>query len=112
MTVQETTPTQLPQAGDIWDCSWGYDETRIDFYRVVRATKSSVWLQSIPASVAEVTGWSHRNVVPNAEANGGEVFRRKLYSTSWGGGWGCSISSYSSASPWSGQPVADSSGSR
>ena len=33
--------------GDIMYSSWGYDQTNVDFYKVVRVTKASAWLQPI-----------------------------------------------------------------
>ena len=36
---------QEVKVGDIFYTSWGYDQTNVEFYKVVRATKSSVWIQ-------------------------------------------------------------------
>lgn len=36
---------QEVKVGDIFYTSWGYDQTNVEFYKVVRATKSSVWVQ-------------------------------------------------------------------
>jgi hypothetical protein len=33
------------KVGDIFYTSWGYDQTNVEFYKVVRATKASVWVQ-------------------------------------------------------------------
>ena len=35
------------KVGDIIVNSWGYDQTNIDAYQVVRATKSTVWMKPI-----------------------------------------------------------------
>ena len=32
------------EQGGIVDSSWGYDQTNIDFYRIERRSKSTVWL--------------------------------------------------------------------
>lgn len=34
-----------PVVGDIFYTSWGYDQTNVEFYKVVRVSKSSVWVQ-------------------------------------------------------------------
>lgn len=46
-----------PKVGDIVYTSWGYDQTNIDFYQVVKVTKASVKLQRIAATVESSTGY-------------------------------------------------------
>jgi hypothetical protein len=41
------------QIGDIISNSWGYDQTNVDFYLVVRRTDSYVWLQPISSYLTE-----------------------------------------------------------
>ena len=36
-----------PQVGDILACGWGYEQTRIDFYQVIRATKTQIKIAAI-----------------------------------------------------------------
>ena len=43
-TAQETTTIE---AGTIFVSSWGYDQTNVDFYEVVRHTKKTVWVRPI-----------------------------------------------------------------
>lgn len=46
-TEQQTT-TENPYAVDeIFYTSWGYDQTNVEYYTVVRETKASVWLVRI-----------------------------------------------------------------
>ena len=33
--------------GTIFECDWGYDQTNVDFYQVVRRTAKSVWIREI-----------------------------------------------------------------
>lgn len=42
-TAQTTTPAV--KLGDIFVCSWGYDQTNVDFYKVVGVTAKSVKIQ-------------------------------------------------------------------
>lgn len=58
--------TQTPKVGDILDSSWGYDQTNIDFYQVVKTTEHSVWLRSIGAEFDEST--ERRLLVPVKDA--------------------------------------------
>lgn len=46
MTVTFVTPVEAKVAvGDTFVCSWGYDQTNIDFYRVVGLTPKGVKIQ-------------------------------------------------------------------
>lgn len=42
--------------GDIISNSWGYDQTNVDFYKIMKTTKHFVWLQKIPGSLVEDGG--------------------------------------------------------
>ena len=59
-----TTTTMAPKVGDILYDSWGYDQTNIDYYEVVRTTKASVWIRSIAREMTD----DQRHVVPVAGA--------------------------------------------
>lgn len=41
----ETIEKQEIKVGDIFYTSWGYDQTNVEFFKVVRATKASIWVQ-------------------------------------------------------------------
>lgn len=45
--LHELTPVRPPQLGDILECSWGYEQTRVDFYQVVKLTAKTVTLREI-----------------------------------------------------------------
>ena len=95
------------RVGDFFEESWGYDQTNIDFYQVVRVSASgkSIWLRHVASDV--VGG----RVAPRRDAftedhRFGVVFRRKL-SAGWAGAPWISLTSYSGASLWDGQPAYD-----
>lgn len=88
--------------GTIFVSSWGYDQTNVDFYRVVRSTAASVWLQKVGQRVVEQTGYMSETVVPTDHAYG-EVFRRKVQ-TFMGKAY-ASINDYAGASEWNGNPI-------
>lgn len=41
------------KVGDIITNSWGYDQTNVDWYRIVRTSRTFVWIQPICAQVEE-----------------------------------------------------------
>lgn len=61
-TIEKVKVT--PKVGDTLYSSWGYDQTNIDFYKVVKVSEFSVWIQETGKEIVEVTGWAHERVVP------------------------------------------------
>jgi hypothetical protein len=117
-----------PKVGDILYSSWGYDQTNIDFYKVVRVSKSSVWIQQIGQKVVEITGWAHQNVVPvdsaeyqvrnwdkeKDEWGNVNAFVTKTYPIqrkkiqAYGDAYGVRLNSFSLAWLWDGKPKGQS----
>lgn len=62
--MTQTIEKVTPKVGDILYSSWGYDQTNIEFFKVVKVSEFSVWIQKLGTKVVEVTGWAHENVVP------------------------------------------------
>jgi hypothetical protein len=50
------------EVGTIFVSSWGYDQTNIDFYKVVKMTEKTVWIQEVEKEYVEQTGWAHFTV--------------------------------------------------
>lgn len=71
------TPTFV--VGDIVYNSWGYEQTNIDWYKIVNRTKCYVDLQPIGSKIVEDTAWMAGKVVPNPEHEYGEVERHKIH---------------------------------
>lgn len=65
-----------PTVGQILSCVWGYDRTIVDFYKVVRVSDSSVWVQKLAKKTASETG-TGRYVVPTDEFADEKVIRRR-----------------------------------
>ena len=117
-----------PKVGDILYSSWGYDQTNIEFFKVVKVSEFSVWIQEIGKKVVEVTGWAHQNVVPvdspeyqvrnwDKEKDDWDnvneyitkthpIQRKKIQA--YGDGYGVSLNSFSSAWLWDGKPKGQS----
>jgi len=48
--IEEPTRIAGPQVGDVLVSSWGYDQTNIDFYRVVSLTASGKSVRIVPVA--------------------------------------------------------------
>jgi hypothetical protein len=68
--------TDALQPGTIVYDSWGWEQTNINFYKIVKRSGASVWLQPLKSKVSE-TGFMSGNTEPTEETNG-EVFLRKI----------------------------------
>ena len=91
--------------GDILVCSWGYDQTNIDFYYVIKKTGLNVTI--IPMSNKIVTYDSHYmtgTVIPNEPNYNAKPMRRKIQKSSISNSLWIKINSFSSASKWTGKP--------
>ncbi|WP_346924434.1 hypothetical protein [Rothia sp. (in: high G+C Gram-positive bacteria)] len=69
--------TYTVKPGDIFYTSWGYEQTNVEFYQVVRATSKTVWLAEI-ASEKESYGFMSEEVRPKLGIFKGDIFRRRL----------------------------------
>ena len=47
------TLTKTLEVGDILVSSWGYDQTNIDYYKIVRKSAGSVWIQKLKKQYLE-----------------------------------------------------------
>ena len=122
----------MPKVGDTLYSSWGYDQTNIEFFKVVKVSDFSVWIQEIGTKIVEVTGWAHEKVVPNDSPqyqvrnwdDVKDVFgnvntfitkthsinRYKIKHSDWGveGSYYVTLNSFSHASLWDGKPKGQS----
>jgi hypothetical protein len=89
------------EAGTILKSSWGYDQTNIDFFKVVKVVNGWATVRPIGQKIVERTGWASETVVPNEEVMGA-AFRRKV--KNYGSEDYVGIHSFSAASVWDGQP--------
>lgn len=68
----------MVKIGDIFRCSWGYEQTNVDYYVVVKVTKKMVTLQEIGSEVTKECGWASCYVKPDPTRIIGKPFRRKF----------------------------------
>jgi hypothetical protein len=114
-------PKVQPVVGDILYSSWGYDQTNIEFFKVVKVSDYSVWIQQVGSQITEITGWAHEKVIPTDSSEyqvriwekPGEyetktypIKRHKIQS--WSEGYGVNLNSFSSAWIWDGKPKSAS----
>jgi hypothetical protein len=90
--------------GDIFVSSWGYDQTNIDFYEVVKATAKTVMLRKLEKKVVQQS-MTAEFVMPVWGRYKGRAFRRKLDGTLRGKPW-VTITNYAGATLWDGKPEA------
>lgn len=85
--------------GDILVCSWGYDQTNVDFYEIVKKKNRTIVIEEIGAShVKGSGGFMSEQVIANPKLRTG-IFKTKRI-----GAYGISMTSYSSAFKWNGEP--------
>jgi hypothetical protein len=95
--------------GDIFYSKWGYDQTNLDYYQVVKTTAKTVALRKIGKRMTkgknEPTEW----YMPTANTFIGPVMRKKLR-TDYTGRPAVNISSYASAYKWDGKAQSQTGG--
>lgn len=103
MTSQPPALTVTPTVGDILVSSWGYDQTNIDYYQVVRVTRATVTVRPIAAhTTSSDSGWTG-TASPLPDRFTGDPIRRKIQH-GWSGGWGVRIDDVANAWAWDGIP--------
>ncbi len=100
------TNTITPKVGDILSCSWGYDQTNVDFYKVVKLSPSgkSVTIMRIKSAVKEngyMSGESTPAVPHTFRADAKPLTKRV---NSYEGSYCVTMNSYSTAFLWDGKP--------
>ena len=107
----EQTRTSGPEVGDVLVSSWGYDQTNIDFWRVVGLTASGKSVRIVPAGqrvVERFTGGER--VVPGAlvwEQDDATTSLIRWYEFRDGREWcvGVPVGYKNTARLWDGRPV-------
>jgi hypothetical protein len=99
-----TPPKPNVKVGDVFVCSWGYDQTNIDFYMVIKLTDKTARLAKLPARTTHrdgaMSGYT-MPVLPNPSTLGeGEQYKINL---TLDNRVFFRLTSYSSAHPWDGK---------
>jgi hypothetical protein len=91
------------KVGDIFQSSWGYECTNVDFYKVVKKSKTMVTLRKLksltrPDGEQAMAGFS----TPTDEFDSDDLIRRKVFAYS--DEPIVKIESYAYARQWNGKP--------
>lgn len=89
--------------GQILECSWGYDQTNIDYYEVISVRGKLVDIQAITTEIIDARGPYGDTVIPTRRRRG-EIHKSKRPQTYDNGKtWYLRMTSYSFAYPWDGK---------
>lgn len=97
------TPEKLEQVkpGDIFYCSWGWEQTNIDFYKVIERKGKKVTVCSMSCEVVSTDSWASGKKMPGNTI----LEEQKTYTlTFYGYEPQFKISSFETASKWDGKP--------
>jgi len=97
--------TTTPVAGDVLYSSWGYEQTNVNWYVVLKSTIKSVQLQEIAGEVSEYSGAGMSGAcVPDRARTIGKPFVRRLMHCSGASGAVARINSSAYVYRWDGRP--------
>jgi hypothetical protein len=99
--TKEEQPLPTVKVGDIFVSSWGYDQTNIDYYKVLNVKNKTAILAEI-GQKREYTGHMSGRCVPNPDVVGKKILTKRIMSMN--GSPYFKMASYASAYPWSGSP--------
>ena len=85
------------KVGDIYYTSWGYDQTNVDFYKVVEIKKASALIVEVGSKTVLDKG-SYTEVVAVPEIEVGKPMLKRI------GEYGFKIASFAHAHKWDGKP--------
>lgn len=100
----KTAEINAPSAvivGDMFYSSWGYDQTNVDYYQVVKTAPAMIVLREVKKKVIRGQGQPTEFVIPLANQFVGEPLRKKLMA--YNGRAMVRLNSYSSAYKWDGK---------
>ncbi len=95
--AQKAEAVKNLKVGDIYYSSWGYDQTNVDFYKILEVKKSSAVIVRVGSKTVLDNG-SYTEVVPAPEHEIGEPMLKRM------GQYGFSMSSFDTATKWNGKP--------
>lgn len=81
--------------------SWGYDQTNVDFYEVVKTSGNYVWLQRLAESATENGFMSSSNTMPQPGTSHGAITQHRV--KVWQSGQSVTFK-HGSGSIWDGKP--------
>lgn len=86
------------QVGSILYDTWGYEQTNVEFYKVISINGSQVGIQELGHKDIEQTSWASCYVMPDLESKGRILIKRI-------GAWGVKVDSCVTLRLWDGKRV-------
>ncbi len=103
--MSKQSKNQKLKVGDVLICNWGYGQTNIEFYKIIDKTKLGVKI--IPMD-DEIIEWDENTwfgkKIPSKPKYGAKPMTRKIKQSQYSGEY-ISITSYSGAWKWDGEPA-------
>jgi hypothetical protein len=106
--MEKPALTDMVEVGSIFESSWGYDQTNVTFYEVVRMSAASVWIKSIRKErVSESANITKVVPVPGSFDPDSKPALKRPDIWNDHGTWrvGLTMSSFAAADLWDGEPV-------
>lgn len=76
--LNQIDPLEGIEVGDIFSSSWGYDQTNVDFFEVVRKTAKMIELREIGGRITETNpGGMSGQARPDPDSKGPSIGLRK-----------------------------------
>ena len=101
--AKASAPAHGVKVGDVFTSSWGYDQTNVDFYKVV-SLRGKTMVEVMKMGQAPVSYSTGSVKVEAAGDVRGPSLRRKVSISAYDGKPSIAISSYEYAYIWSGEP--------
>ena len=100
---RKNTPDHDIKQGELFYESWGYDQTNINFYQVVKTLPKSVYIREVASTVVEDLA-SQELVEPVSDHFIGKEMIKRVNNV--GTDYCLRMTSFSTAFTWSGKPLA------
>lgn len=66
--------TEEIQLGDIMVSSWGYEQTNVDFFKIIKMTSKTIWIQPVKSKFVYESGFMSNTVIPTDEIETKTIF--------------------------------------
>ena len=104
LKLSENQPVNPVKSGDIFYSSWGYEQTNIDFYEIVKVTNKSVFFKSLNVEKT-YDDPMHGTVVPISDSSVENKGKRAAIKFNRENEPVFKVYSFANAYPWNGQPM-------
>ena len=104
LKLSENQPVNPVKQGDIFYSAWGYEQTNIDFYEIVKVTEKSVFFKELH-SEKTYNDPMHGTAVPISDSSVEDKGRRATIKFNRENEPSFKVYSFANAYPWDGKPM-------